>query len=51
VPKNQADFDATLPLLDADAIDWLAATLPRIHPGHAWIEAVAGARERAAGRP
>lgn len=51
VAKNQADFDATLPLLDADAIDWLAWALPRIHPGHAWIEAVAGARDRAARRP
>jgi hypothetical protein len=47
VPKNQADFDATLPLLDADAVAWLAQALPRVHPGHAWIEAVAGASDRA----
>jgi hypothetical protein len=50
-PKNQADFDATLPLLDAGAAGWLAKALARIHPGHAWIEAAAQARDRAARQP
>jgi hypothetical protein len=41
--KNQADFDAMLPLLSDDARGWLGRALLRIHPGHAWIGAVAGA--------
>jgi hypothetical protein len=47
-PKNEADFGAALPLLDADAVDWLAGALARVHPGHAWIGRLAGMRERAA---
>lgn len=35
-PNDEADLEATLPLLDADARAWLAGFLDRIHPGHAW---------------
>ncbi len=35
-PKDQADLDATLPLLDEGQRRWLADFLDRIHPGHAW---------------
>jgi hypothetical protein len=41
-PKNQADFAATLPLLDGAAADWLRWALARVHPGHPWIGALAG---------
>jgi hypothetical protein len=41
--KNQADFDAMLPLLGDDALGWLEQALRRVHPGHSWIEAVASA--------
>jgi hypothetical protein len=40
--KNQSDFDAALPLLDGRALGWLEQALLRVHPGHAWISAVAG---------
>lgn len=36
--KDQADFDAALPLLDADATRWLAETVSRLHPGHTWLD-------------
>lgn len=39
-PKDDDDFAATLPLLTADARDWLVASLELIHPGHEWITAV-----------
>jgi hypothetical protein len=42
--KNQADFEAALPRLDARRREWLRAALGRVHPGHAWLvqlEAVA----------
>jgi hypothetical protein len=35
--KDQADFDACLPHLDAGARTWLREALERVHPGHAWI--------------
>jgi hypothetical protein len=41
-PKNQADFAATLPLLDDTAVGWLCWALARVHPGHPWIGALAG---------
>jgi hypothetical protein len=47
LPKNQADFAATVPLLGGGAGDWLRRALLRVHPGHPWIEALGGA---AAGR-
>jgi len=49
VAKHQTDFDATLPLLDDAALGWLERSLRRIHPSHAWLGAVAGARGRTAG--
>lgn len=39
-PKDEADLDATLPLLDVVARDWLSDFLQRIHPRHAWLERV-----------
>ncbi len=39
-PKDQADFDGVLPLLDPDAAGWLRRMLARVHPGHAWIGAL-----------
>jgi hypothetical protein len=39
-PKNQADFAATAGVLDGDAAGWLSWALQRVHPGHAWIEAL-----------
>lgn len=35
-PKDQADFEACLPLLDEPAKDWLRVTLDLAHPGHPW---------------
>ena len=40
-PKNQADFAGALPLLDAAAAGWLRWALARVHPGHAWLSALA----------
>lgn len=37
-PKDDADFAACLPLLDADARRWLADALRTAHPGHQWID-------------
>jgi hypothetical protein len=39
--KDAADFAAALPSLDAAARAWLRAALERVHPGHAWLEALA----------
>lgn len=36
-PKDQADFDACLPLLAPDARDWLRTALSLAHPGHPWL--------------
>jgi Aminoglycoside-2''-adenylyltransferase len=38
--KNQADFEATLPLLDSTRVEWLRDALERVHPGHRWLEAL-----------
>jgi len=43
-PKNQADFAITADVLDDDAAGWLRWALYRVHPGHAWIEALDRAR-------
>ncbi len=40
VPKNEADFVGTLPLLDRAAVGWLRWALSRVHPGHAWTGAL-----------
>jgi len=36
-PKDLADFDGVLPLLDRARRDWLAAALERVHPEHPWL--------------
>jgi hypothetical protein len=36
-PKDQADFDGVLPLLDATRREWLADALERWHPEHPWL--------------
>ena len=35
--KDEADFDALLPRLDATRRSWLTIALERVHPGHAWL--------------
>lgn len=45
--KNQADFDASLALLDDAALGWLERALQRVHPGHAWTAAVTARRAQA----
>ncbi len=37
-PKDRADRDATLPLLDQRARDWLRETINRLYPGHDWLD-------------
>jgi hypothetical protein len=40
--KDEADFARIVPLLPPEDRDWLADSLSRIHPGHPWIERLAG---------
>ena len=35
--KDEADFEAVLPLLGPERRAWLADALARVHPGHAWL--------------
>lgn len=39
-PQDQADFEATVPLLDATARTWLRDALELTHPDHDWIAAL-----------
>jgi hypothetical protein len=39
-PKDQQDFDATLPALDPTRRSWLADALLRTSPGHPWLAAL-----------
>ena len=39
-PKDHWDFAAALPLLSAEARQWLATALTLTHPGHAWISVI-----------
>lgn len=39
--KDQQDFDAATPLLDAAAGTWLRESLETVHPGHPWLTALA----------
>jgi hypothetical protein len=39
-PKDQADFDGTLPLLTPAQRQSLAGLLGRVHPGHPWLAAL-----------
>ncbi|GAA5154233.1 hypothetical protein GCM10023340_37450 [Nocardioides marinquilinus] len=36
-PKDRADLDAVLPVLDDDRRAWLFDTVERAHPGHPWL--------------
>jgi uncharacterized protein CbrC (UPF0167 family) len=36
-PKDQADFDATVPHMSPDQREALAGLLARVHPGHPWL--------------
>jgi hypothetical protein len=36
--KDEADFDAVLPLLDPERRAWLRTSLRALNPSHAWIE-------------
>jgi hypothetical protein len=36
-PKDEADFDGTVPLLTPAQRSWLAAALAGVHPGHPWL--------------
>jgi hypothetical protein len=39
-PKDEADFAATVRLMDVSARRWLSDALNRVHPGHPWIDAL-----------
>lgn len=43
-PRDQRDFDTTLPLLSSDVSDWLEDALETAHPGHPWIDALKRSR-------
>jgi hypothetical protein len=36
-PKDDADFNGVLPLLDVTQRTWLENALERVHPGHRWL--------------
>ena len=38
--KNERDLAATLPRLDGERRAWLRDALARVHPGHAWLDAL-----------
>jgi len=40
-PKDQADFEGTLPLLSPRRRSWLAGALATEHPGHPWLKQLA----------
>ncbi len=37
-PKDEADFDALLPVLDRERLDWLREAIALTSPGHPWLE-------------
>ena len=37
-PKDQADFDATVPWMRLHQREMLAELLEHVHPGHAWLQ-------------
>jgi hypothetical protein len=41
-PKNEADFAACQPRLNAAQRGWLGSALRLAHPGHPWIESLTG---------
>jgi hypothetical protein len=38
LPKNQRDFDATLPHLEPARRRWLSGSIAQVHPGHPWLD-------------
>ena len=42
LPKNEADFAAVLPHLDAARRRWLSESLAIVHPDHPWLAMLAG---------
>ena len=40
-PKDETDFSACLPHMNAEARDWLREALARVHPGHSWLPRLA----------
>ncbi|HZH79454.1 MAG TPA: hypothetical protein VEY88_25765 [Archangium sp.] len=49
-PKDLADLEGVLPLLDASRRARLADWLARVHPGHAWLSLLDNAPARPSGR-
>ena len=41
-PKDDADFESVLPLLDREQREWLAGSIALVHPGHHWLRALRG---------
>lgn len=41
-PKDQRDLDRAWPLLDAGQRAWLVDAIGRAHPGHPWLQDLAG---------
>jgi hypothetical protein len=37
-PKDEADFEAIVPLLSRHRLTWLKDTLAQVHPGHPWLD-------------
>ena len=40
-PKNQHDFDAVAPCLDAPSAQWLRQVLAAVEPSHRWLDVLA----------
>ena len=40
LPKNDADLDATLPLLDPERRAWLETIVDRVDPDHPWLDRI-----------
>jgi hypothetical protein len=41
-PKDDADFASALPMLGPEQREWLAQSIALVHPGHHWLQALAG---------
>ena len=39
-PKDQRDYEATLPLLKRNSRVWLRESLQLVQPGHPWVAAL-----------
>jgi hypothetical protein len=39
-PKDRADLDAALPLMQTGQRNWLRDTVARLHPGHRWLDRI-----------